>query len=44
MTTHIETHQINTELTLHDSSQSPLTLRAITLTPPNKTTNSSPVA
>ncbi|MEH1813547.1 MAG: YbjN domain-containing protein [Nostoc sp.] len=27
-----ENHQINTELTLHDSSQSPLTVRAIALT------------
>ncbi|MEH2058464.1 MAG: YbjN domain-containing protein [Nostoc sp.] len=27
-----ETHQLNTELTLHDSSQSPLTVRAIALT------------
>ena len=27
-----ETHELNTDLTLHDSSQSPLTLRAIALT------------
>ncbi|MEA5602728.1 YbjN domain-containing protein [Nostoc sp. UHCC 0252] len=32
MAEHTETHQFNTDLTLHDSSQSPLTVRAITLT------------
>ncbi|MEH2124219.1 YbjN domain-containing protein [Nostoc sp.] len=32
MTAKTENHQINTDLTLHDSSQSPLTVRAITLT------------
>ncbi|MDZ8085221.1 MAG: YbjN domain-containing protein [Nostoc sp. DedQUE12b] len=32
MTAKTENHQINTELTLHDSSQSPLTVRAIALT------------
>lgn len=31
MADHTETHQLNTELTLHDSSQSPLTVRAIAL-------------
>ncbi|MEH2183880.1 hypothetical protein [Nostoc sp.] len=32
MADHTETHQLNTELTLHDSSQTPLTIRAIALT------------
>jgi hypothetical protein len=32
MTTHSNVYQLNTELTLHDSFQSPLTLNAITLT------------
>jgi hypothetical protein len=32
MTTHTETHQLDTELTLRDSSQSPLSVYAITLT------------
>ncbi|MEH2281898.1 MAG: hypothetical protein V7K90_11315 [Nostoc sp.] len=31
MTTYIENHQINTDLTLHDSSQSPLNVRSISL-------------
>ncbi|WP_445628100.1 hypothetical protein [Nostoc sp. DSM 114167] len=31
MTTHIENHQINTDLTLHGSFQSPLTVRAIAI-------------
>ncbi|AFZ26468.1 hypothetical protein Cylst_4378 [Cylindrospermum stagnale PCC 7417] len=31
MTTHTQTHQIKTELTLHDTAQTPLTIHAITL-------------
>ncbi|MEA5602724.1 hypothetical protein [Nostoc sp. UHCC 0252] len=29
MADHTETHQFNTDLTLHDSSQTPVTVRAI---------------
>jgi hypothetical protein len=32
MTTHTQTHQLNNELTLHDTAQTPLTINAITLT------------
>jgi hypothetical protein len=32
MTTHTETHQLDTDLTLRDSSQFPLSVHAVTLT------------